>query len=334
MLKKILASAPSRPPGFVEPMQCKLVQRLPEGPSWLYELKFDGYRAFAIKDGKKVDLISRNNKSLNKKYPELVDAIEELPIKIGVLDGEVIAIDENGLPSFQTLQNLGGASTERNLLFYAFDILNYSGKELLQLPLKTRKEILSEAMQGADGLIRCSQTLDDDAEGVIARIKQFGLEGVVGKRKDSIYEPGERSGAWVKFKTENEQEFVVGGYRPSGVRGTFDLLLIGYFENGKLMYSAKLKAGFTPHIKKQIYSRFKKLETPKCPFVNLPEGKGGRWGESLPKEEMEKCIWLKPGLIVQVRFVEWTSGGHLRHPQFMGIRDDKDPREVTREEAR
>jgi bifunctional non-homologous end joining protein LigD len=331
MLKKILASLPRASPQFIDPMQCKLVEHLPEGSEWLYEVKFDGYRALAIKNDKNADLISRNNKSLNRKYPELLSEIRDLRQKMIVLDGEVIATDENGRPSFQRLQNLPGLGRERHLLFYAFDILNYEGKELLSLDLQTRRGILAEVIKGTDGLIRLSHSLDTDAKDVIDRIQKFGLEGVVAKRKNSLYEPGERSGAWVKYKTENEQEFVVGGYRPSGVAGSFDLLLIGFHEKGKLMYSAKLKAGFTQHIKKQIYGRLKKLETKKCPFVNLPEGKGSRWGESLPKEEMEKCIWLKPGLIVRVQFVEWTSGGHLRHPKFVGIVKDKEARDVIRE---
>jgi ATP-dependent DNA ligase len=163
----------------------------------------------------------------------------------------------------------------------------------------------------------------------VREVRKLGIEGVVAKRKTSRYEVGRRSGAWMKFKLDNEQEFVVGGYRSSGL--DFDALLIGYYENGKLLYAAKLRAGFTPHAKKQISSLFPKLVTQKCPFVNLPEEKVGRWGEGLTKEDMEKCIWLKPKLVVRAKFTEWTPGNHLRHVKFVALRDDKDTKKVLRE---
>ena len=322
---------PVKSPAFIQPMQCKLVDELPEGERWLYELKFDGYRAIAIKNGARVELRSRNNKSLNRQYPEIVESLERLTSKSFVMDGEVVALDSKGVPSFQRLQNMGWKETVRPIYLYVFDLLNYDRRELCSLDLDSRKEILNSIMHEPPDRIHFSRSLDADRKTVIREIRKFGLEGIVAKQRDSLYEPGERSGAWVKYKLDNEQEFVVGGYRPSGVKGTFDLLLIGYYQQEKLYYAAKLKAGFTPHAKKQIYNRFEKLEPQKCPFVNVPEGKGGRWGESLPAEELEKCVWLKPQLVVQVRFTEWTSGGHLRHPKFVGLREDKDPREVVRE---
>jgi bifunctional non-homologous end joining protein LigD len=331
MQPSILRKMPVKQPGFIEPMQCKLVDQLPEGEKWLYELKFDGYRAIAIKNGAHVDLRSRNDKNLNRQYPEIIDALQELPQKSLVVDGEVVALDSKGLPSFQLLQNMGWKESVRPIYFYAFDLLNYERRELCTLELENRKELLDSMLQEPPERIRFSRSLAADRKTVIREIRKFGLEGIVAKQKRSSYEPGERTGAWVKYKLDIEQEFVVGGYRPSGVKGTFDLLLIGYFQEGKLYYSAKLKAGFTPHAKKQICKRFENLVTTKCPFVNVPEGKGGRWGESLPAEELEKCIWLKPKFIVQVRFTEWTSGGHLRHPKFVGLREDKNAKQVVRE---
>lgn len=329
MNQRILTKLPSRLPDFVEPMQCKLVNNLPEGEKWLYEIKFDGYRSIAIKNGNRVDLRSRNNKPLNRQYAEIVEALQQIPLKSFVLDGEIVALDSRGRPSFQLLQN--APSGQHAIYFYVFDLLNYGGRDLQKVALDSRRELLFSAMSVLPERVRLSRGLDADRETVIRQIRKFDLEGIVAKQKSSIYESGERTGAWVKYKLENEQEFVVGGYRPSGVKGSFDLLLIGYFEKGKLYYSAKLKAGFTQHSKRQIYQRFEKLVIPKCPFVNLPEGKGGRWGEGLTAAELERCVWLKPGIVVEVRFTEWTHSLHLRHPRFAGIREDTNPREVVRE---
>jgi bifunctional non-homologous end joining protein LigD len=329
-LSTLLKNLPSAPPKFLDPMQCKLVTELPVGQDWIYELKFDGYRAIAIKNGKNANLISRNAKSLNRRYPELVMALGELPLQNLVLDGEVVVLDERGVPSFQRLQDLGAAQKDRAVYYYAFDLLNLEGKEVKRLPLLERKALL-QALLPADGIVRYASHLEGNAERFVEEVQKLGLEGVIAKRKTSIYESGRRSGSWVKFKLDFEQEFVVGGFRPSGVRDSFDLLLIGYYEANKLRYAAKLRAGFTPHSKKLVASQFPKLITEKCPFAELPIGKGGRWGESLTKEDLEKIIWLKPKLVVRAQFVEWTSNANLRHAKFVALRDDKNPKEVVRE---
>lgn len=332
-MKKIatlLKHLPSSNPQFIDPMQCKLVNALPEGSEWIYELKFDGYRALAIKNGSEVHLISRNAKTLNRRYPELVNELKEFPLKSFVLDGEVVVLDERGVPSFQRLQDLGAGEKDRSLYYYAFDLLNLEGKDLKKLSVVDRKALL-QAILSTDGLIRYAAHLESNADRFVEEVRKLGLEGVIAKRKSSLYEPGKRSGSWVKFKLDNEQEFVVGGYRPSGVRDSFDLLLIGYYEGKELRYAAKLRAGFTPHSKKQVALRFPKLVTRQCPFSELPIGKGGRWGEGLTKEDLEKCVWLKPKIVVRAQFVEWTSNDNLRHAKFVALRDDKDPREVIRE---
>ena len=311
-------------------MQCKAVDHLPEGKDWVYELKFDGYRAIAIKQGTSVKLISRNAKPLNSRYPEVVDELKEIPLGSFVMDGEVVALDENGLPSFQLLQNLGPKSPNRQLSYFAFDILNLDGKKLRNVPLEKRKEILKNILP-QQSLIRYSASLETDPETLTREVRRLGMEGVIAKKRTSLYEAGQRSGSWVKFKINREQEFVIGGYRPSGISGDFELLIVGYFDGKKLNYAAKIKSGFTPHIKREICARMQKQITNKCPFANLPEGKGGRWGESLPKEEMEKCIWVKPKIVCQIQFVEWTEGNHLRHAKFVALRDDKKANEVVKE---
>ena len=160
-------------------------------------------------------------------------------------------------------------------------------------------------------------------------MRKLGLEGIVGKRIDATYEAGERSGAWIKLHTNMEQEFVIGGYIP-GARG-FDALLVGVYENKELIFVAKVKNGFVPRIRDELFPALKALQTAQCHFKNLPEKRASRWGESLTAEKMKECCWIKPRLVCQIAFVEWTDAGHLRHCTFVGMRDDKKPTEVVRE---
>jgi bifunctional non-homologous end joining protein LigD len=180
------------------------------------------------------------------------------------------------------------------------------------------------------GVVRISAALEAPRTDLISAIQEQGLEGIVAKRLDGRYESGERTGSWVKYKTNQAQELVVGGYRP-GATHHFDNLAIGYYEDNRLICIAKLKNGFTPDAKEDIYRRLQKLETDKCPFANLPEPKNARRGEALTAEVMKKYRWIKPKLVIQVEFTDWTSTNHLRHSRFAGIRDDKDPRHVKKE---
>jgi bifunctional non-homologous end joining protein LigD len=177
--------------------------------------------------------------------------------------------------------------------------------------------------------LRLSPLLRASAGEVLESVCKLGLEGVVGKRIDSTYEPGERSGAWIKLHTNMEQEFVIGGYIP-GARG-FDALLVGVYENKELIFVAKVKNGFVPRIRDELFPALKALQTAQCHFKNLPEKRASRWGESLTAEKMKECCWIKPRLVCQIAFVEWTDAGHLRHCTFVGMRDDKKPTEVVRE---
>jgi ATP-dependent DNA ligase len=164
---------------------------------------------------------------------------------------------------------------------------------------------------------------------VIRAVREQGLEGIVAKRRNSIYEPGARSGAWVKYKVNQGQELVIGGYIPGALH--FDSLLVGYYEGERLIFVAKVRNGFVPRTREQVAERFRGLETTECPFANLPEPIGARRGEALTAEVMKKCRWLKPVLVAQIEFTEWTDANHLRHSRFVGLRDDKDAREVSRE---
>jgi bifunctional non-homologous end joining protein LigD len=199
------------------------------------------------------------------------------------------------------------------------------------LPLEKRREVLESTLSGISDPIRLSAILRASAERVTGAVKEQGLEGVVAKRSGSRYEPGQRSGQWVKFKTSQGQEFVVGGYRVG--KNYFDNLAIGYYAGDRLMFVAKLKNGFTPAARKTIAERLSKLETTKCPFANLPESKNARRGEALTVEAMKNYRWIKPRLVVRVDFTDWTGANHLRHSRYIGLREDKDPREVIKEES-
>jgi len=313
---------------FVEPMQCQLVAQLPEGKDWEYELKLDGYRALAIKEQGVVQLLSRRNNSLNTKFGSIAAGLNALEDGI-ILDGEVVALDGNGRPSFHRLQHLG---KNQLLLFYAFDLLAYRGKDLTGLPLKDRRELLVTALQIAGDPIRLSAVLKATAQDLIGAVREQGLEGVIAKRTQSKYEPGERSGRWVKYKVNQGQELVIGGYKPSG-KNHFDNLAAGYYDEGRLIFIAKIKNGYTPAVKEEIFERIKQYETKTCPFDNLPEPKNARRGEALTADAMKKYRWLRPEVVAQVEFTDWTSANHLRHSSFVTLRDDKNPLEVVHETA-
>jgi bifunctional non-homologous end joining protein LigD len=327
----ILKGLPSGKPRYVEPMQSKPVTSLPDGKAWVYEVKFDGYRALGIRQGSKIRLISRSNKDLSRQYPEIVESLTSLPDKDWVVDGEIVALNEKGVPSFQLLQNIGSAKEDRPLHYFSFDLIHLNGKDLIGLPLFQRKQILEAILESSDGRILFSANIEGDPEILLKEVRKRGLEGVVAKRKESKYEPGKRSGAWQKFKAEAGQEFVIGGFKPSSRSNSLDSILAGYYKGKKLMYAGSVRAGFTPHTRVEVFSRIKDLVDPKCPFSNLPEEEKGRWGEGLTEEDMEKCIWVKPRVVVRIDFTEWTGANHLRHAKFAGIVEDKKATDVIKE---
>jgi DNA ligase D-like protein (predicted ligase) len=313
-------------PAFIEPMQCKPVTALPVGEKWTFEIKLDGYRCIAVRRGGELTLFSRHQKVLNTRFPRVVDALASLESDF-VLDGELVALDAQGKPSFQVLQN--NLSRSLPIYFYCFDLLNRDGETLISFPLEERRKLLHKMLPTPKHPLRLSPLLQAPLDQVLEAARKLGLEGIVGKQLSSIYEPGERSGAWIKLRTNMEQEFVIGGYVP-GSRG-FDALLVGVYENKELIFAAKVKNGFVHRVRDEIFSTLKALQVAKCPFKNLPEKKSSRWGESLTEEKMDQCRWIKPKLVCKVAFVEWTDSGHLRHCTFVGMRDDKKAAEVVRE---
>jgi DNA ligase D-like protein (predicted ligase) len=310
---------------FIEPMYALAVQKLPEGKEWFYEVKFDGYRCLAGRDSTKVTLWSRRGNLFTSQFPQIARACERLPQDM-LLDGEIVALDENGQISFNLLQH--HRSKAQTLLFYAFDVLIYRGHSLLKAPLESRREVLGEIFKDGNAApISLSKTIDAPAAELMRVAREFGFEGIIAKRKDSYYEPGKRSGAWLKYRINRGQEFVIGGYTTGH---PFDALIVGYYQDRRLLYAAKVRNGFVPRIRQEVYQRFKGLETDTCPFTNLPEKKRTQW--ALTKEEMKNCRWLRPERVAQIEFAEWTPDGHLRHSKFVGLRDDKNAWDAVRED--
>jgi bifunctional non-homologous end joining protein LigD len=329
-----LAKFPSQTPHFIEPMKARLVEALPTREPWLLEVKHDGYRALAVKNGNKVELFSRSARKLTAEFPAIVEAVRSLPMDGCILDGEIVALDESGHGSFQLLQNRGSATDDGALVYYVFDLPNYSGRDIREMPLTQRRALLEPIMATAREPLRFSTALKGEPDLVLAEIKRLGLEGIIAKRPDSKYETGRRSGAWVKLKCVNEQEFVIGGYTPpKGSRDHFGALLVGYYAEGQLHFASKVGSGYTQRTLRDLFQKFQPLRRPNCPFVNLPTKRTGKFGQGVTASEMKLCTWLEPKMIAQVRFTEWTSDGGLRHPVFLGLREDKPAREVVREVA-
>jgi len=325
-------SLPAGKPRFIDPMKSKLVDTPPTGGDWVYELKFDGFRTQAVKKGAKVKLISRNENDLTNKFQEIADALAALPCEEAVVDGEVVAVDEQGRSSFQLLQGYEMDGRDAPLYYYVFDLLQLDGKSLTGLPLIQRKEILQKLCRGMSDPIRYSGELGGDAQQLLREIKNHGLEGIIGKLANSKYESGRRSGSWIKIKVQAEQEFVIGGYTPpAGARKHFGALLVGYYAKSKLLFAGKVGTGFDTKMLGSLHGQLRRIAIDHCPFADLPSKQGGQWVQGITPGMMRKISWVKPDLVCQVRFAEWTRDLKLRAPVFLGLREDKSAREVRRE---
>jgi DNA ligase D-like protein (predicted ligase) len=323
-----LDSLPKTEASFVEPMECLSVSKLPAGLEWLWEIKLDGYRALAVKSRTGLTLFSRRKKSFNRQFPHIVEALADLP-EGTVVDGEVVAVDESGRPNFNLLQNFRAEASR--IQYYVFDLLCWKDRDLTRVPMVERRALLKSLVVIRDKRIRITDYLEAAPKDLLAAVREQGLEGIIGKRKDSVYQPGKRSGAWIKYRVNRGQEFVIGGYFP-GLHG-IDSLIVGYYDEGKLTYVARTRNGFVPASRRQVFSKLKHLVTPACPFVNLPDRRHSRFGEELNAEKMKKAVWLRPEAVAQIEFLEWTEGDKLRHSKFVGLREDKNPRSVVKEQA-
>ena len=307
---------------FIEPMYAKSVEKLPQSRGWLYEVKMDGYRCLAGRGSKKATLWSRRANVFTTQFPRITRALEKLDENT-LIDGEIVAVDDDGRISFNLLQH--HRSKARALQFYAFDLLIYRGRSLSECHYKAAGNCSMRLFTGLPILSVCPRHLRRSRQ-TIQAAKEMRSRESSPSEKILSYEPGKRSGAWLKYRINRGQEFVIGGYTPGH---PFDALIVGYYEGSKLYYVGKVRNGFVPQVRREVHRKFKGLEIDTCPFANLPEKKRTMW--ALTREEMKNCQWLKPELVAQIEFAEWTPDGHLRHSKFVGLREDKDPLAVTRE---
>jgi bifunctional non-homologous end joining protein LigD len=316
-------------PKTVHPMLATLVDKPFDEPGWLYEIKWDGYRAIAMLNKGKVNLISRNNKSFNDKFYPVYEALKNWKIN-AVIDGEIAVLNKSGISDFGSLQNWR-SEADGELIFYVFDILWLNGYNLEQLPLVRRREILQEHLP-QDEMVRFSESFATSAADFLKSAMKLGMEGIIAKKADSIYVEGERTKEWLKIKANKRQEVVIGGYTENEGSGKlFSSLLVGVFDKGKLNYIGKIGTGFNNRTQKEIMDKMKKLVVKKAPFAEVPDvNKPSRFRPNPPKAEV---TWVKPELVCEVSYAEITSDGVMRHPSFEGMRIDKKAKEVAKEKA-
>ncbi len=300
---------------FISPMRPRMVSALPADSSkWLYEPKLDGYRAIAVKNASTASLFSMEGRTFDERFPRVHAALDRLPLKDVVLDGEVVAVEPSGRPNFNELQN--AAKTKLPIYYVVFDVLHHRGKDLLDLPLEERKAILDKVASKFVAPIQ--QVLvfpaDVDRDTVIAAVKRLKIEGVVAKLKGSRYEPGREVDFWQKQRFNKEDKFFLGGFIP-GPRGIGQLLIGEYREDGKLYFVKRLIPGLNEFNRRTIFDAIQDLRTSEMPFANLPESKSD-YQHAMTEDVMAKSVWLRPEQQVEVEFVERTPHRRLRHASF------------------
>ena len=297
-----------------------LVDEPPVGPEWLHEQKFDGYRILAEKQGDRVRLLSRRFKEWTSEFPGIAKAVVALPCERAMIDGEVCVVMPDGRTSFQGLQNAFG-SDDQNLVYFVFDLLAVDDENLMKLPLEQRKARLAKLVKKAPRL-RYSDHVEGSGAKFFEAACKAGLEGIISKRRDQAYVPGRGKG-WLKTKCLLRQELVIAGFTdPEGSRSGIGSLLTGYYQDGKLVYAGKVGTGFSMKVLAELRKALEPMETTACPFDPMPPRAWTGPGRH----------WVEPKLVAEVAFSEWTNDGRLRHPSFQGLRKDKVPREVVREE--
>ena len=311
--RELAPAAP--PPGHADAMRAVLTDERFSDPHWIFERKLDGVRCIAIRSGDALQLVSRNDRSLNGRYPELVAALSAERCEQFVVDGEVVAFD-GSRTSFARLAARGQHFVP--VFLYVFDLLWLEGHDVRRLPLRTRKRLLRRALD-FHGAVRWTPHRNRDGEQLFAQACRKGWEGVIAKRADSPYVSA-RSRDWLKFKCEQGQELVVGGFTaPHGSRVEFGALLLGYFRDGRLEYAGKVGTGFDQQTLHALGARLRELQRDDSPFAS-------------PGAIRERGVsWVAPQLVAQIGFTEWTGAGRLRHPRFLGLRDDKNASDVVRE---
>jgi bifunctional non-homologous end joining protein LigD len=304
------------------PELATLVDAPPAGPGWIHELKFDGYRIGAFLEARKVRLESRREIDWTAKFPEVVAVVERLRCDSALFDGEVAITLPDGKTSFQALQNSFKGGSRAGLTYYVFDLLELNGTSLTSLPLEQRKDVLRRLVGADSGLVRYSEHFEVEGATLLERVCKLGGEGIISKKRDAKHRPS-RSENWLKTKCVKRQEFVIGGFtEPEGSRAGVGGILLGVYEAGKLVYAGKVGTGkgFNNTYLEEMRRVFDTIKRVECPYSVKPT-----------REQAGKPHWVEPVLVCEVQFVEWTADGSIRHPSFLGFRDDKRPQEVTRE---
>jgi bifunctional non-homologous end joining protein LigD len=325
----LLKKAPkARFPKTLKPMLATLVDEPFDDPDWVYEVKWDGYRALAFINKGEVELLSRNNKTFNDKFYPIHKILKGWDIN-AVLDGEILVLNDKGVSNFGNLQNWR-SEADGELVYYVFDILWYDGKNLMELPLTQRQAILKDVLPANDDRIRTSKVFHASGTDFFEAAQRMGLEGIIAKKADSTYTPDLRSREWLKIKVHKRQEVIIAGFtKNADTPKSFSSLLLGVYEGGALQYVGKVGTGFSDKLQKEMMAKFKPLITDESPFKEIPDvNKPSRFRPNPPKA---KATWLKPELVCEVAFSEVTSDGVFRHPSFQGMREDKKAKEVIRE---
>lgn len=299
----------------ISPMLATLIDEPFDDKGWIFEIKWDGYRALAEKE-KDVELVSRNQK-LFKQFPSINEELKKLPGK-WILDGEVVILDKKGRSDFQLLQNYQRRKVG-SPVYYVFDLLSYQGKDLRHLTLMERRQILKQLLKKTRlKSVKFSDHIEERGKAFFRLAKKKGLEGIMAKKKESLYR-STRTRDWLKIKTGMRQEVVIGGFtEPKGGRAYLGALLVGVYKKGKLVYVGHVGGGFDREALKEMYQKLKRIEIKKCPFAQEPH----------PNTPV---TWVSPRLVCEVKFAEWTEEGMLRQPVFVGMRIDKSPKQVVKE---
>lgn len=316
-------------PAAIKPMLATLVDKPFSDPDWLFETKWDGVRAVCFIKSGKARFVSRNQIEMTAQYPELANITDSLRASTAILDGEIVALDENGVSRFQLLQRRLGRknageierlAAHTRIAYYVFDLLHLDGLDLTVCRLVDRKATLEKILKSSKN-VRYSDHIIGEGEKLYAAIAKVPLEGVIAKRLLSPYVQ-KRSSDWLKIKTVQESEVVVGGYtEPRNSREYFGALVVGLYSHGNLHYVAHVGGGFNQKTLEHVYRLIQPLKTKECPFVD-------------PPKTNEPVQWLKPKLVAQVKFSEWTADRRMRHPIFLGLREDKKPEQCTFETER
>ncbi|MGI9069629.1 MAG: non-homologous end-joining DNA ligase [Pyrinomonadaceae bacterium] len=312
-------------PEFIPPQLATLASEAPAGDEWLHELKFDGYRMLCYLSRGKARFLSRNGKDWTEKFPNLSKAVKDFPAATAILDGEIVIVDKEGRSSFQKLQQSMKISSSA-FVFQIFDLVYLDGFNITRTPLRERKALLEELLtagkfKGAKGPLRYSDHVEGNGPQCFKQACEFGIEGIVSKLAESPYE-STRNRNWLKTKCIKRQEFVIAGYTPSkkGFPG-FGSLILGVYDKGKLIYSGRVGTGFSIKQRLEIQKKLDRISQDTMPFAVKPKDPG-----------LRDAHWAKPLLVAEVEFTEWTADGSIRHPSFQGLREDKKPTEIVREE--